>query len=74
MSWIFNTWRRLSYKLYKWRLNFINNKRIKKGEMPISDNRGYPFIASDYKDVKAKGLPKPNGKLFYEPINQNKDD
>jgi hypothetical protein len=62
---MFNQWRILSYKLYKWRLNFINNKRIKKGEMPISDNRGYPFIASDYKDVTAKGLPKPSGKLFY---------
>lgn len=42
--------------------------------MPISDNRGYPFIASDYKDVKVKGLPKPNGKLFYEPINQNENE
>ena len=58
-------WRILTYKIYKWRLNVINKKRIKRGEMPISDSRGYPFISSDYKDVEPKGLPKPNGKLFY---------
>ena len=62
----------IRYKLYKWRLNFINNKRIKKDQLPICDTKGYPYTPSNYKDVSSVGLPKPIGKLIY--LNQNKDD
>lgn len=59
----------LRYKLYKWWLNFNNNKRIKKGELPVCDTKGYPYMSSNYKDVPAVGLPKPIGKLVFFNIN-----
>ena len=62
----------IRYKLYKWRLNFINNKRIKKNQLPICDTKGYPYTPSNYKDVPSVGLPKPIGKLIY--LNQNNDE
>ena len=62
----------IRYKLYKWRLNFINNKRIKKDQLPICDTKGYPYTPSNYEDVPSVGLPKPIGKLIY--LNQNKED
>jgi hypothetical protein len=55
----------ISYKIYRFRLNKKNKKREKKGQLPILDSRGYPFIASEAKKVKAVGFPPPMGKLFY---------
>lgn len=81
MSNLLHKWSVFSYKIYKWRLNQINKKRLKKGQFPICDKRGYPW-----KSINIKGLPtleeirenrksiKPLGVLMYIDfnINQNK--
>jgi len=51
------------YKIYKFRLNWINKRRLGKGMLPISDSKGYPY--KNYQNVNVVPLPLPNGKMWY---------
>ena len=57
--------RLVSYKIYKFRLNWINKRRLSKGELPISDSKGHPYYWKKYQTLIVKPLSAPLGKVFY---------
>jgi len=57
--------RLISYKIYKFRLDWINKRRLSKGELPISDSRGYPYYWKNYQTISVKPLPLPTGWTWY---------
>ena len=55
----------ISYKIYKFKLNWINKRRLSKGELPLSDSKGYPYNSKKYQTLSVKPLSTPLGKMFY---------
>lgn len=55
----------ISYKIYKFRLNWINKRRLSKGELPLLDSKGYPYSCKSYQILPVRPLSAPLGKTFY---------
>ena len=53
----------ITYKIYKFRLNWINKKPLSKGMLPIMDTKGYP--CKNYQTISVRPLPLPIGKIWY---------
>ena len=55
----------ISYKIYKFRLNWINKRRLSKGQLPKIGCKGYPYNSKKYQTISVKPLSAPLGKMMF---------